>query len=127
VTRDIRGKQRPVINEADNDPPRQTSVNRAGRQGLRAEVFDMNEPAHIAVAEARQSMLRVWMALSAVWIAFWLIVAGIVLTAFEPYNPLIIQLGIFALIVATPPFVLLAIGAVLRWLFETIVLRKKDR
>lgn len=83
----------------------------------------MNKPANIAVAEARQSMLRVWMALSAVWVAFWLIVGGLVVTAFEPYNPLMIQIGIFALIVATPPVVLLAIGTVIRWLFETVARR----
>ncbi len=86
----------------------------------------MTKPANFAVAETRQSMLRVWMALSAVWVAFWLIIAGIMLTAFEPYDPFIVQLGIFAFIVATPPFVLLAIGATVRWLFETVFLRKAD-
>jgi hypothetical protein len=87
----------------------------------------MNKQAQTAVLEARQSMIRVWLAISAVWVAFWLIIAALVLAAFKPYNPLIIQLGIFALIVATPPFVLFAIGAVSRWIFETVTLRNPSR
>lgn len=87
----------------------------------------MNKPAHIAVLEARQSMIRVWLAISAVWVAFWLIVAALVLATFEPYNPAIVQLGIFSLIVATPPFALFAVGAVSRWIFETVALRRQDR
>jgi hypothetical protein len=87
----------------------------------------MNKGAHIAILEERQSMLRVWMAISAVWVAFWLIVAAVVLTAFKSYSPIIVQLSIFSIIVATPPVALLAIGAALRWIFETITLRKTDR
>jgi hypothetical protein len=87
----------------------------------------MNKQAQTAVLEARQSMIRVWLAISAVWVAFWLIIAALVLAAFKPFNPLVIQLGIFALIVATPPFVLFAVGAVSRWIFETVTLRRKVR
>lgn len=87
-------------------------------------MLNMTRSATAAVAETRQSMLRVWMAISGVWVAFWLIIAGLMLTTLKPYDPFLVQFGIFALIVATPPFVLLAIGATLRWLFETICLPK---
>jgi hypothetical protein len=87
----------------------------------------MEKRAQAAVLEARQSMIRVWLAISAIWVSFWLIIAAIILTTFEPHNPLIIQYGIFCLIVATPPFALLAIGAASRWVFETLTLRKTNR
>ena len=86
----------------------------------------MNRPAHLAVHEARQSMIRVWLAISAVWVAFWLIVAALVFAFFTPSDPLIFQVGIFSLIVTTPPFALLAVGAVSRWIFETVSLRHHD-
>jgi hypothetical protein len=92
-----------------------------------AEVMKMNKQVRATVLEARQSMLRVWMAISAIWVTFWLTIAAIVLTTFEPHNPLVIQVGIFSLIVATPPFVLLAIGAASRWIFETVTLRNSSR
>ncbi len=85
----------------------------------------MNERAQIAVFEARQSMLRVWMAISAVWVAFWLITAAVALTAFQPHSPINVQLGLFAIIVATPPVALLAIGALSRWIFESVALRAR--
>lgn len=87
----------------------------------------MKKQVQTAVLEARQSMLRVWMAISAIWVTFWLIIAAIVLTTFEPHNPLVIQFGIFCFIVATPPFALLAIGAASRWIFETVTLRNDSR
>jgi hypothetical protein len=87
----------------------------------------MNKHARAAVLEARQAMLRVWMAISAIWVTFWLIIAAIGFTTLQPHNPLVIQFGIFCLIVATPPFALLAIGAASRWIFETVALRDSSR
>lgn len=85
----------------------------------------MNKRARVAVLEARQSMIRVWLAISAVWVAFWLIIAALTLAAFKAYDPLIAQLGILALIIATPPFALFAVGALSRWIFEAISLRRR--
>jgi hypothetical protein len=70
--------------------------------------------------EGRQSMLRVWMAISGVWVVFWLAIAGIIATNDIRY-PLEGQLDLFAVIVLTPPLVLLALGVVGRWTFETFV------
>ncbi len=73
-----------------------------------------------AGAETRQAMLRVWMAITAVWAAFWVSIAGlIVLTGLMP-NPLIDSLHLVTLIVIAPPFVLLAIGTATRLTFELI-------
>ena len=85
----------------------------------------MNKTA--AITEARQAMIRVWLTLSAIWVAFWLIIAAAVLTAIEPHNPLVIQLSLFLLILAAPPFVLFAVGAAGRFAFETLALRNRRR
>jgi hypothetical protein len=72
--------------------------------GVRAEVSD-----------ARQCMFRFWMAISAVWLTFWLLIGGIVLLIVEiPYvfSP---ELGSFALVVAAPPAALLLIGIAGSW------------
>ena len=87
----------------------------------------MEKRAQAAVLEARQSMIRVWLAISAIWVAFWLIIAVMVFTTLEPHSPLVLQFGIFCLIVATPPFALFAVGAASRWVFETLTLRKPSR
>jgi hypothetical protein len=74
----------------------------------------------VAGAETRQAMLRVWMAISAVWAAFWISIAGfILLTGLMP-NPLIDSLHLLALIIVVPPFVLLALGTATRLIFELI-------
>ena len=73
-----------------------------------------------AGSEARQSMIRVWLALSAVWVAFWLLIAGIVLAAVEMQYPLAEELGSFASIVLVPPLALLGLGAIVRWTFELL-------
>lgn len=87
----------------------------------------MNEQANIAVLEARQGMLHVWMTLSAVWVVFWLIIAGFGVALFKLHDPLTLQFGLFLFIVATPPFALLAVGAVTRLAYETVTLRERDR
>ena len=74
----------------------------------------------VAAVDARQSMLRVWMALSAVWVAFWLLIAGIVFTAVGMQEPFSDELGRYAAIVVTPPAALFAVGVPLRWLFEAL-------
>jgi len=74
--------------------------------------------ANAAGTETRQSMIRVWMAISAVWVAFWLLTAGVAVAAVEMRVPIEDQLGLFSLIVITPPLALLALGAAGRLLFE---------
>jgi hypothetical protein len=71
-----------------------------------------------AGAETRQSMIRVWMAISAVWVAFWLLIAAVIIGAVQMGSPFDADLNIFALIVLTPPLTLLALGAGARFLFE---------
>ncbi len=89
--------------------------------GQRESMHDRSE---CALIEARQSMIRVWLTISAVWVAFWLITAAIVLTTADR---LAVNLFVFLLIVATPPLLLLAVGAVSRWAFEVVALRARDR
>lgn len=71
----------------------------------------------VAGGDSRQAMIRVWMAISAIWVAFWLGIALVALgmgvaTSFTD------QLRLFALIVMTPPLVLLVLGAAARLAFE---------
>jgi hypothetical protein len=73
-----------------------------------------------AGVETRQAMLRVWMAISAVWVAFWISIAGIILMTGFIESPLFDRLNLVAAIVVTPPIVLLAVGALSRLIFETI-------
>lgn len=68
--------------------------------------------------EARQAMVRVWMAISAVWVAFWLLIATLFATAVELRYPFDDDLGWFGLIILGPPLALLAIGVLARWAFE---------
>ena len=78
----------------------------------------------LAEGETRHAMIRVWMAISAIWVAFWLCIAALVAVTSEMSGPLMSQLRLFALIVMMPPVVLFALGAAFRWVFETL-LRKK--
>ena len=80
----------------------------------------MNSGVAVAAGETRQAMMRVWMAISAIWVAFWLCMAGLIAVTAEMTVPLAGKLGLFALIVLTPPVALLAIGAALRCAFEML-------
>ena len=80
----------------------------------------MNVGVAVAEGETRQAMMRVWMAISAIWVAFWLSMAALIAMAAETTVPLASELGLFALIVLTPPLALLAVGSVLRWGFEIL-------
>ena len=73
-----------------------------------------------AGGETRQAMIRVWMAISAIWVAFWI---GIALVALSVgiANPLADRLSLFTLIVMTPPLVLLVLGAGVRLVFEFVL------
>ncbi|HEX9903550.1 MAG TPA: hypothetical protein VGA77_01165 [Propylenella sp.] len=68
----------------------------------------------------RQSMMRVWLAISAVWVVFWLLIAMIVLAAVGGRNPFVEDAGLFALIIVLPPAGLLAVGAILRLLIDNL-------
>ena len=80
----------------------------------------------VAEVETRQSMIRVWMAISAIWIAFWLSMAALIVATGEMADPLSNQFRLFALIVMTPPLALFAIGALVRWTFETLFRKRND-
>jgi hypothetical protein len=81
----------------------------------------------VAAGETRQAMIRVWMAISAIWIAFWLAIAALVMMTGEIADPLASQFQLFALIVMLPPIVLLTIGAMARWTFEAVFRHKPAR
>lgn len=85
----------------------------------------MNKPARAAVLEARQSMLRVWMAISAIWVTFWIVMAALVVEALDPHNILIIDLSVCAVIAAVPPILLLAFGATVHLILEAIAQRDR--
>ena len=72
--------------------------------GVRAEISD-----------ARQCMFRFWMAISAVWLTFWLLIGGIALLIVEIPYALSPELGSFVLIVIAPPAALLLIGIIGSW------------
>lgn len=76
-----------------------------------------------AGVETRQSMLRVWMAMSAVWIAFWLAIAAIVVASGAARFPLAGQFAPFAAIVLAPPLIFLGFGVTIRWAFEMALRR----
>jgi len=71
----------------------------------------------VAGGETRQAMIRVWMAISAIWIAFWVGIALVALGA-GVAHPFADQLSLFALIVMTPPLALLVLGTGVRLVFE---------
>ena len=74
--------------------------------------------AAVAAVEARQAMMRVWMAISAIWVAFWLSMAGLTFASTEMTVALSDELRLFMMILIAPPLVLLAVGALVRWVFE---------
>jgi hypothetical protein len=81
--------------------------------------------AAVAAVEARQAMVRVWMAISAIWIAFWMSMAGLTFASTEAAITLSGELTVFALILIVPPLALLAVGALLRWIFELFFKKTK--
>jgi hypothetical protein len=68
--------------------------------------------------EARQSLIRFWMAISAVWLAFWLLIAGIFFLNVDIPYIFSAEIVPFTLIVLTPPAALLAIGILGCWAFQ---------
>ena len=85
----------------------------------------MNAGVAVAENDTRQAMVRVWMAISAIWVAFWLSMAALIAVTAEMTVPLTGELGLFALIVLTPPLTLLAVGTALRWAFEMLFRKPK--
>lgn len=69
---------------------------------------------------ARLAMLRVWMAISATWIAFWLSIALLVAATDRIAGSLSVYLPLFAAILLAPPLVLFAVGALARYTFEFV-------
>ncbi len=79
--------------------------------------------------DTRQSLIRFWMAISAVWLAFWLLIAGIFLLNVDIPYIFSAEIGPFTLIVLTPPAALLAIGILGCWAFQAFAdapLRSSD-
>ena len=75
----------------------------------------------VSGGETRQSMIRVWMAISAVWVAFWLLIAAIVMLSVEFSYPLGAELRPFSAIVVLPPLALLFAGIVCRWTYCSLL------
>jgi len=86
----------------------------AGRLGA----IDMSNAVAVAGLEARHAMIRVWMAISATWVAFWISIATLIVMTGEMTDPGAAQLRLFAFIVIAPPVVLLGVGALFRLGFE---------
>lgn len=80
----------------------------------------------IAGLEARQAMIRVWMAISATWVAFWISIATLIVATGEMTDPGAAQFRLFALIVIAPPLVLLTVGALFRLGFELFFRRREN-
>lgn len=74
----------------------------------------------IAGGETRQAMVRVWMAISGIWVAFWLGIALVALSA-GVANPFADRISLYALIVMTPPLVLFVLGAGVRLAVEFLL------
>ena len=68
--------------------------------------------------EARQSLVRVWMAISAVWVTFWLLIATTAFAAAEVHPSFADDLPTFAFILLAPPLALLLLGIIGRSIFE---------
>ena len=68
--------------------------------------------------EARQSLVRVWMAISAVWVTFWLLIATTAFAAAEVHPSFADDLPTFAFIVVAPPLGLLLLVVIGRSMFE---------
>jgi hypothetical protein len=80
----------------------------------------------LAEGETRHAMIRVWMAISAIWVAFWLSLAALIAVTGEMAGPLVSQLPLFALIVMVPPVLLLAFGAAFRWAVAALFRKGTD-
>jgi hypothetical protein len=83
----------------------------------------MNTPLPAGL-EARQSMIRVWLAISAVWVAFWLAIALVILTTVDLTRAFGSEFSLYGAVVLAPPLALLALGVLGRWAFETLRLRR---
>jgi hypothetical protein len=75
--------------------------------------------------ETRRSLVRVWLAISAVWVAFWLLMAAAAAAQLE--NPFVTQARLFSLIVALPPAALLLTGFVGRVLIHAVAMLRRQR
>ncbi len=73
-----------------------------------------------AAGETRRSMLRVWFAISAVWVAFWLSISLLVMISVGTHSLLSDRAGTFVVILLAPPIVFLAGGAISRRIFEAL-------
>lgn len=80
----------------------------------------------VAGVAARLAMIRVWMAISATWVAFWLSIALVVVATGRMAAPLSPYLPLYAAIVLAPPVVLLAVGALARCTFEFLATRSSE-
>jgi hypothetical protein len=60
--------------------------------------------------DTRRNMLRVWLAISAVWVAFWMVIAAIALASVQSGYLFAEELQAFATIVILPPLTLLCFG-----------------
>jgi hypothetical protein len=80
-----------------------------------------------AGSETRRSMVCVWMAVSAVWVGFWLVMAAIAVVAARIDNPFAEDLGAFAVIVLTPPLVTFVLGSAFRLTFEAVAQGRNRR
>ena len=72
------------------------------------------------LSDARQCLIRFWMAISAVWLTFWFLIGGVVLLTVEIPSAYSAELGSFALIVLAPPIALLAIGTIGSWASQRV-------
>jgi hypothetical protein len=67
------------------------------------------------------------MAVSAVWVGFWLVAAAVAVLAARVDNPFAEDLGAYAVIVLTPPLVTFVVGTVFRLILETLTDRSSRR
>ena len=61
-------------------------------------------------AETRRCVMRALLAVSAVWLTFWALIAGVFITAAGPTMSLAWDFPFLCLLVFTPPLTLLAAG-----------------
>lgn len=81
----------------------------------------------IGGADARKSMIRVWMAVTGIWVVFWMSIAALIAITLDLYYPFSQRTGMIALIILGPPLALLAIGVAGRWIFETFAPGEEPR
>lgn len=87
----------------------------------------MSDLTATAGTETRRSMICIWMAVSAVWVAFWLLMASVAVIAVRIDNPFEEDLGAFSAIVLTPPLALFLFGLVLWLIFDALTRRRSRR